>query len=301
MKTRRQLLEEKQLLNEALFTLENILMAAGFIPVIGELADIALILYYLKKGEKLYAALMLIALIPTVGDILVKPFIKSLQGVSKLALKNTDNLVNVLSKNPKLTSTLEKVVEKSSNPAVNKTINQISKVNTSWGSKIKEAISSLSNVLSKIKPLAAIKTGLKTATTGGKFSTGLKGFYQGERLSKYIAKRGMEPSNFIQKWWLKFRARKARRDSFRTFIMANNILKMFGLPNITSFENRLENDSNFREEISNDPKISEFIAQNSNESDLIPQKQDTENNNPIGGLMSMMSLPVLKTLAKMYT
>jgi hypothetical protein len=300
MKTKQQLLEEKQLLNEALFTLENILMAAGFIPVIGELADIALILYYLKKGEKLYAALMLIALIPTVGDILVKPFIKSLQGVSKLSLKNSDNLVNALTKNPKLTNTLEKVVEKTNNPAVNKTINQISKVNTSWGSKIKEAFSSLSNVLSKVKPLAAIKTGLKSTTTGGKFSTGLKGFYQGERLSKYIAKRGMEPSNFIQKWWLKFRSRQDRRDSFRRFIMANNVLQMFGLPNFTSFEDRLEKDENFREEISNNPKLSEFIAQNSNESDLTPNKEETKTNG-MGGFMGMLSLPVLKTLAKMYT
>lgn len=299
MKTKQQLLEEKQLLNEALFTLENILMAAGFIPVIGELADIALILYYLKKGEKLYAALMLIALIPTVGDFLVKPFIKSLQGVSKLALKNSDNLVNALSKNPKLTSTLEKVVEKTNNPAVNKTINQISKVNTSWGSKIKEAFSSLSNVLSKVKPFAAIKSGVKSATTGGKFSTGLKGFYQGERLSKYIAKRGMEPSNFIQKWWIKFGARQDRRDSFRSFIAANNILKLFGLPNIGSFEDKLKNDEKFRNEVADNPQMSEFIAQNSNESDLTPNKEVTKSNG-MGGFMNMLSLPMLKILANKF-
>ena len=67
-------------LNESLLSWENVLMAAGFVPVIGELADIALIMYYLYKGEKLYAALMLIALIPTVGDFIVKPIIRLFKG-----------------------------------------------------------------------------------------------------------------------------------------------------------------------------------------------------------------------------
>lgn len=295
MKTKQQILEERRLINESLFSLENVLMAAGFVPVIGELADIALILYYLKKGEKLYAALMLIALIPTFGDILVKPFIKSLQGVSKIALKNTDNLVNVLNKSPKLTSTLEKVVQKTNNPSVTKTIDQISKVNTSWGSKIKEGLSALTNTLSKVKPVAAIKSGVKSATTGGKFSTGLKDFYRGERLSKYIAKRGMEPSNFIQKWWINFGARQDRKNSFRNFIMANNMLEVFGLPNIGSFEDKLKNDEKFRDEVADNPEMSQFIAQNSSDMDLNPKKET--NSNPLGSLGGLISLPMLKILA----
>ena len=40
----------KETINESLLSFENILMAAGFIPVIGEVADIALIMYYLYKG-----------------------------------------------------------------------------------------------------------------------------------------------------------------------------------------------------------------------------------------------------------
>lgn len=295
MKTKRQILEERRLINESLFSLENVLMAAGFVPVIGELADIALILYYLKKGEKLYAALMLIALIPTFGDILVKPFIKSLQGVSKIALKNTDNLVNVLNKSPKLTSTLQKVVQKTNNPSVTKTIDQISKVNTSWGSKIKEGLSALTNSLSKVKPIAAIKSGVNSATTGGKFSKGLKDFYRGERLSKYIAKRGMEPSNFIQKWWLNFGARQDRRNSFRNFIISNNILEIFGLPNIGSFENKLQNDENFRDKVADNPQMSEFIAQNSSDTDFNPKKETSSN--PLSSFGGIISLPLLKMLA----
>jgi hypothetical protein len=298
MKTKQQILEERRLINESLFSIENILMGLGFVPVIGELADIALIIYYIKKGEKLYAALMLIALIPTVGDFLVKPFIKSLQGVSKLALKNTDNLVNVLNKSPKLTNTLKEVVEKSSSPSVTKTIDQISKVNTSWGSKIKEGLSALSTSLSKVKPVAAIKSGLKSATTGGKFSTGLKDFYRGERLSKYISKKGMEPSNFIQKWWINFGARQDRKNSFRRFIMANNMLELFGLPNMGSFEDKLQNDENFRNKIADNPQMSEFIAQNSSEVDLNPKKETSSN--PLSPIAGMMTVPFLKMLANKF-
>ena len=50
------LITERQQLNESLLSFENILMAIGFVPVIGEIADVALICYYLYKGEKLYAA-----------------------------------------------------------------------------------------------------------------------------------------------------------------------------------------------------------------------------------------------------
>ena len=38
------LIKEQQVLNESLLSIENVLMAAGFIPVIGGIADIA---YYL--------------------------------------------------------------------------------------------------------------------------------------------------------------------------------------------------------------------------------------------------------------
>ena len=109
MKTKQQILEERRLINEGLFSVENILMTLGYFPIIGEFADILLIIHYLRKGENLYAALMLIALIPTVGDILVKPFIKTLQ-VGKITLKNTNNLLEVLNKNPKVTSDLKELV-----------------------------------------------------------------------------------------------------------------------------------------------------------------------------------------------
>ncbi len=56
-------------LNEGILDTENVLLAAGFVPVIGEIADIISIIRYIMRGERLKAALMLVALIPTVGDL----------------------------------------------------------------------------------------------------------------------------------------------------------------------------------------------------------------------------------------
>ena len=98
-------LNEKETLNESLLSFENILMAAGFIPVIGEVADIALICYYLYKGEKLYAALMLIALIPTVGDFIAKPIIRLFKGSKEgaAAMKAGGKaLTDYMAKNPQM-------------------------------------------------------------------------------------------------------------------------------------------------------------------------------------------------------
>jgi hypothetical protein len=299
MKTKQQILEEKRLINESIFSLENILMVAGFVPVIGEIADVALILYYLKKGQYLYAALMLVALIPTFGDILVKPFIKSLQGVSKLALKNGDELINVLNKNPKLTEKFKDIVSKSKDVNVTKTIDSVSKINKGWGQKLKDGIDSLTSIFTKVKPIAAIKKGVDTAIAGGKFSAGLKGYYQGERLSKFLAKRGVEPSGFIQKWWIKFGARQDRKSSFKNFIMSNNLLQTFGLPSLSSLENKIENDEEFREKMADNEQMSNFIAQNSDETYLKPEEEKKSTKSP-DFLSGLLNVSVLKKLAGLY-
>jgi hypothetical protein len=65
---------DRQILNE--FKGENALLIAGFIPGIGEFADLALIVKWAHEKRYIEAGLMLFALIPTVGDIIVKPLIK---------------------------------------------------------------------------------------------------------------------------------------------------------------------------------------------------------------------------------
>jgi hypothetical protein len=237
------------------------LMLAGFVPVIGEIADIALICYYLYKGEKLYAALMLIALIPTVGDFIAKPIIKLFKGSREgaAAMKaGGPKLAEYLAKNPKMASKFDSLGKYVNSPAVEKTIEGIAKVNTGWAASLTNGLKEISGG----STLSGLKAGTKEVMAGGKFGSGLKGYYQGERLSKYFAKKGVLPETGIKRWWLKVGARKDRRDSFRKFIMANNLLAYFGVPSLSTFERKMSEDAEFRKKVAEDPKTSDYIAKN---------------------------------------
>jgi hypothetical protein len=262
-------LSKKQTLNESFLGIENMLMIAGFVPVIGEIADIALICYYLYKGEKLYAALMLIALIPTVGDFIAKPIIRLFKGSREgsVALKaGGAKLTEYLAKNPQVASKYSSLGKYINTPAVEKTIEGISKVNSGWGSSLKAGLKEITG----IGALGGLKSGAKEVMAGGKFGSGLKGYYQGERLSKYFNRKGIPPDTGIKRWWLKVGARQDRRNDFRKFIGANNLLAYFGIPSITTFERKMSDDAEFRKKIAEDPKTSDYIAQNYNSDDNVP-------------------------------
>ena len=141
--TKQQILEDKQSLNEeGWFTLENTLMALGFVPVIGEVADFALIIYYLKKGENLYAALMCIALFPVVGDLIAKPFIKILKlgKEGSLALKGGVEMTEYLSKNPQMAAKAAEMAKYATSPTAEKIVASVASVNKGWGSGLKGAL-----------------------------------------------------------------------------------------------------------------------------------------------------------------
>jgi len=300
---KKDLLENKKQINESIFSIENVLMAAGFVPIIGEVADIALICYYLYKGEKLYAALMLIALIPTVGDFIAKPIIKLFKGSREgmLAMKEGGpKLAEFLAKNPEMAAKFTSLNKYVKSPAVEKTVEGISKINSGWGSSLKNGLQQITGG----KALSGLKSGGKSVIAGGTFKSGLRDYYRGERLTKYFAKKGVLPETGIQRWWLNVGARQDRRNAFRKFIMANNLLNVFGIPSLTTFEERLSNDSSFREKIANDPNMSDYIAQNSQSGDdMIPNTQSGGDNNEgsLSGIMGgMMSLSAIKKLAQIY-
>jgi len=292
---KKNLLENKQQLNESFA--ENLLMAAGFIPVIGEIADIGLICYYLYKGEKLYAALMLIALIPTVGDFIAKPIIKLFKGSREgmLAMKEGGpKLAEYLAKNPEIASKFTSLSKYVNSPAIEKTVEGITKVNSGWGNSLKNGLQQITSS----KALSGLKSGGKSVIAGGAFKTGLKDYYRGERLSKYFAKRGVLPETGIKRWWLNVSARQDRRNAFRKFIMANNLLNVFGIPSLTTFEEKISNDASFREKISNDPNMSEYIAGNYTQGDEVePPKKDSGGLDLFGGIAS---LGALKFIARLY-
>ena len=300
---KKDLLENKKQLNESIFSIENVLMTAGFVPVIGELADIALICYYLYKGEKLYAAIMLIALIPTVGDFIAKPIIKLFKGSREgmLAMKEGGpKLAEFLAKNPEIAAKFASLNKYVKSPAVEKTVEGISKINSSWANGLKNGLQQITGG----KAISGLKAGGKEVIAGGAFRTGLKDYYRGERLTKYFAKKGVLPETGIKRWWLNVGARQDRRNAFRKFIVANNLLAYFGIPSLTSFEERISNDPSFREKIANDQKTSDYIAQNSQSGDeTLPNTQSggDENKSSLPGIMGgMMSLSAIKKLAQIY-
>ena len=278
--TKQQILEDKQLLNEGgLVSWENGLMALGFVPVIGEVADFALILYYLYKGEKLYAALMCIALFPFVGDLLAKPFIKLLKlgKEGNLALKGGVQMTEYLAKNPQMAAKAAEMAKYTTSPTAQKVVASVANVNKGWGSGLKGALAELGSIFAKVKPVGAISAGVGSRIAGSTFSKGLKGYYQGERIAKYAIKNGMKPEGFVKNWFINFWARADRRNSFRKFIIANNLLAVFGIPSLTTFEEKIMNDEKFRDKLANDPATSEFMASNTT-----PEIETQITNKPAG-------------------
>jgi hypothetical protein len=276
---------DKELLNEDF--LENALMVAGFIPVIGEVADIILIIRYLIQGKYLYAGLMLIALIPTVGDIIAKPFIYLLKGrrATNLALRNTDELVKYLERNPEAKKMYMRLANHIDNPLIGKTINQVEKVPGIGGKAaegMRESIRQHASVLGGIfkKPINIGKSigkeidinkgsFLKTVTGTGPVAMGIKKYFRGERLAKYLEKNGRVPSNWLSYWWnIVYKGSRDRKAYIRKFIIANNLLDAFGIPSLTTFEERFENDANFRAELAQNSAWSGLVGDITTDDDL---------------------------------
>ncbi len=271
--TKKELLESKQLLNED--GLETALMVAGFVPVIGEIADIILIIRYIYKKEYLYAGLMLIALIPTVGDIIAKPIIKLLKSpLAKGALKSTDDLVEFAAKNPKFAEKYVQIGKYLNSSSVNNTIKSLDKVPIVGGKAangLRQSMAEHKSAISKIlqRPIGLGKQVGSTIRSGGKLSTGVKTFFQGEKLAQYIAKTGKAPSTWLSNWWnVVMPARRGRRNMVKQFIIANGILDMFGLPSFDAFEKKFNEDEKFREQLANNPKFSQIVNQTTTQEDL---------------------------------
>ena len=312
--TKKEILENQKVLKED--TLENILMIAGFVPVIGEIADIILIIRYIYKKEYIYAALMLVALIPTVGDFIVKPFIRVLKGAGiagKTALRSSDDLAKYLMQNPSAKEQFLKMSKHFDDAGVKQTINSVGGINKGWAQKMTDGLGSLKETVSKLRPVQMTQRigkeiatqpsagYLKMLSGKGPVATGMKAFFREEKLAQYVAKKGMEPSNWLSKWWNITRAaRQSRRDMFRSVVAGSEVARMFGLPDLSMNQlDEMMKDERFREALANDPKVSQYIAQNTSQDDInnIEGAANTGGFNPISGLVG---IGLLKTLAQRY-
>jgi len=309
MKTKKQILEENQLLNEdlketLLKTIETTLMIGGFIPLVGEVFDIILIIFYCIRGQYLYAGLMFIALIPTVGDAIAKPLIRLLQGAGKsgkLALKNADEMVKFANSNPNFKKQYLKIGKHLDNSQIKQVISQVNKKSGTYGEKLQKSLTEHQSAISRLaaRPVGVVKSVGKEVASGGKISTGVKKFFQDERLTQYIAKKGMKPSNWVSNWWnVTYMGRMSRKNMIKNFILTNNMLNIFGLPSLSAFEDKMENDPNFRTQMANNPAFSNMVNQTTSPEDLASIEGGGQTQTKRSGVGDMMSLSFIKMLAK---
>ena len=291
--TKKQIIESPQLLKED--WIETGLMAFGFIPVIGEVADIALILVYLHRGEKMYAAIMLIALLPVVGDLIAKPFIGVLKGLGiggKAALRSAEGMAELAAKNPKVAAQLAKVQSHVSSPLISKTVSRVKNFNKGLGESLEGALSSLKGVKT-----SKIDSAVRMAN---KSNRALKTNFRNKALEQYIVKHGNVPGNYLSRWWnIRVAGNTMRRNAFKKFIMANNMLDFFGLPSFEAFQSKIQNDADFRDEVMNNPDFRNYVDGNITQDDINAMGGD--GGSPINLAGAAMSLPLLKFFARLYT
>jgi hypothetical protein len=299
--SKQHLLVEKKLLTEN--WIENTLMVAGFIPVIGEVADIVLILYYCYKKEWLYAGLMLIALIPTVGDFIAKPIIAVFKSpVAKGALKSTDDLVKFLKTNPKIMEQYMKLGKHLDNQSLKVLLKQVREVSPTFARKLETSLLEHKSVFGKL--LEKPKGIVHAIGHEGKIGAGINRFFKEEKLFDYITKRGQVPSNWLSKWYnITYLGNRAKRQYIRNFIMANNLLAALGIPSLTDFEERMGNPEDL-EKFSKNPAFSKMVGETTSGSELnqIEGGQSVEDGleaveNEYGGQFGMN---FLKMMAQKY-
>jgi len=229
---------EKQLLKED--WIENSLMVAGFVPVIGEVADIVLIIMYCYRKQWLYAGLMLIALIPTVGDFIAKPLIRIFKSpAAKVALKGTDEMVTFLKANPKIAEQYSKIGKHLDSKSIEKLINQVGNVSPTFARQMRTSLSEHKSVLAKlmVRPKGIANAIADTGAIGG----GLTKFFREEKLAAYIAKKGYAPKTWLSKWYnITYNGSRAKRQYIRNFITANNLLSFLGIPSLSTLERMME-------------------------------------------------------------
>jgi hypothetical protein len=303
------ILESEDLINEMSWEgtmdwlakrIENILMIAGFIPIIGEVADVALIIYYCFRKEWLYAGLMLIALIPTVGDFIAKPLIKLFKSpAAKGALKSTEEMVVFLKANPKIAEQYSKLGKYADNKTLKKLIGQVEGVSPTFARQMETSLLQHKSVAAKL--LERPKGIISAIADTGKIGAGMTKFFREEKLAQYIAKKGYAPKTWLSNWvQVTYMGSRAKRQYIKNFILANNLLSFLGIPNLTDFERRL-NDPNELEKLANNPKFSEMVNSNTSQSDLAKiesnMRGEEDNGEMFGGAMGV---GMLKLLAQKY-
>lgn len=249
---------------------ENIALILGFVPVIGEIADIALICYYLYRKEYIYAALTVIALIPTVGDVVAVPIIytlrglKGMKGASKIALKSADDLAKIIPMDK-----MTKIKELASHPKVIQTATDLMKVKNPLISRLGKK---LSEVLKDLGGYGtAIGKNIMNPKISRPISTAIKGFSREKSIAKWMAKNGKDISDlkgFYKFWHTRYAPFRDRRMWVRWFIKTNRLLEWANLPSVEDFIQNLTTSDDFARKFSQHPLSVELVGNTLDDSEL---------------------------------
>lgn len=270
---------------------ENALLVAGFVPVIGEVADIILILRYLKQKRYIESGLMLVALIPTFGDFVVKPFLKIGKAVG--AFGSAGKFANFLKTDAKAAKMYAKVGEGFKNPLINKLINQVRKVLPNSAKEMETATNLHINMWGKV------------IEKEGKNNIGsiVKQGSRQSALNKYLIKtNGVPPSNFLSSWWnVVYKGRRARKDLVKKVILSSNLMNSLGIFSIQDLENKMSNEQE-AEKLISDPKFKEVYDQinSSSNGEMNNTEQPQEKSDGLSSILTgsgAVGISSLKTLA----
>lgn len=314
---------KKQIINEKFKFddegLDAILLGIGFIPVLGEIADIIQIFRYYRKKEYIYMALTCVALIPTVGDMIAVPFIGFLRGLRAVrgasGATKTMNYAAKIATNEKMSKFFIEIIPYFTSKKVKDFIQQIGRIPV-FGKKLKNGIMSGINYLRVIrKQLYEIRKKRKffkqspssgvnyTKTAYKSFSRQYKDYFRKRVLRDWIAKNPNKTPNLMRRLLLRYLASWQRRKLTRNFIQANKILEFFNFPNIESFERWLRsNDPSVEERLLSNPQLRQHVDNNTTQEDLdsLDSKSGTAEKKRKGPSLfgTMMTLAFLKAAAK---
>lgn len=298
---------------------EVVLMGLGFIPVIGEAFDVILIMKYLRERRWLEAFIMMIALIPTVGDIIAKPFLIAGKGLK--AFSGTGKFTQALKANPQFAGMFKKLEPYLGSPKVMALGKQIAKKDPKLASEIAKGKNFYTKVGKEISDKAMpfhinkfgkqVAGAKKTGVFKRKPKKGL-GFasqqhFRSRAISKYVAKHGKLPPNALSTWWnVVYKGRRTRKAAFRKALLASSVFDSLGLPSIEAFQDFIATPEG-QEIALNDPHFQAFYnAHTTEEQERIMSQQWAQNSggqsydNTAGGdfdLESMLSIPFLKQVA----
>ena len=299
-KNNNQIILEEDVLVE--FDAETILLGLGFIPVIGEVFDTILIIKYFKEHRWIEAFLMMIALIPTVGDAIVKPFLFLGKGLK--AFTSVGRFSEVLAKSPKFAKMYEKIAPYFRSPSVEKLSEQIIKKEPKLASEIKKAKSFHINAAGKLKAGGA-KTLLKRAPKKG-VGYGSQQLFRNKLLTKYVKKYGKLPEGLSGWFNVVYKGRTARKAAFRKALMSSHLLGSLGLPNIEAFEDYISTPEG-AEKVMNMPEFQTLYNQTTTPQDeqeflgkISPDASQKEDDGGVlSDLGSVLSIPLMKQIASM--